>query len=105
MLKENEVVIGVSKYDFHNEDGERIKGNSLFVLGENIESDNFKGHRIAKYSVTDEIVKNIETYPAICDIQYSIGITASGQSTLNIESLKFKKGISLKWCLKSTRMK
>lgn len=96
MLKENEIVIGVSSYDFTNDDGERIKGNSLFVLGENTKTDNFKGHRIAKYSVNDEIVKEIESYPALCDIQYSIGITASGQSTLNIESLKFKKGISLK---------
>lgn len=76
-------VIGVTHYDFTNQQGQNIKGNKLLFL-----KDNFTEHSIGQIQDTltigDELVKKVTKLPANYDVLYEIQRGFKGQAKIKL---------------------
>ena len=83
-------VIGVTHYNFVNQQGQNIKGNKLLFL-----KDNFTEHSIGQIqdtlSIDDELVKKVTTLPANYDVIYDIQRGFKGQAKIKLIGIELSE--------------
>lgn len=94
-MNKKTLLLSLTEYDFTNDDGERVQGASVYLLGDLLEDKNAHGYRVGKFSVSQDIVKDLKTVPCIVNADFDLKINAKNQPSLSIKKLDYVKSFDL----------
>lgn len=89
------LVIGVSKYNFKNTEGQQISGVKVNYLDEKETSENAKGYMPIKITAKEELYPFFKVVPGLYDLDFNMKPDGKGKPQLVLKSVEFKKEVSL----------
>ena len=88
------VVIGLQKFDFKDDDGRTIKGNTIYFLDKS-NRESYRGLRIGKISIPDGLTKAFTALPGLYELDFSVRIGAGGRTIATVNSVEFISEVNI----------
>ena len=88
------LVIGLQSFNFKDENGREIKGNSIYFLDKS-DREGYRGLKTGKISIPDGLVKEFNVLPGLYDLEFSVRIGAGGKTVATVGSVKFISEVNI----------
>lgn len=83
------VALGYKGYDFKNDNGEQLKGATLFYLDEALEQGLMRGFVPFQVTVDLDVAQNIKGFPCSCDIEFKRVPNSKGKAVEVFKSFEY----------------
>ena len=87
------LVVGLQSFEFKDENGRTIKGNTIYFLDKS-DREGYIGYRTGKISIPDGMLKAFKVLPGIYDLDFSVRVGAGGKTVATIGSVEFISEVS-----------
>ena len=87
------LVIGLQSFDFKDENGREIKGNSIYFLDKS-DREGYIGLKTGRISIPDGLLKEFSVLPGFYDLDFSVRIGAGGKTVATVGSVEFISGVN-----------
>lgn len=87
------MVIGLQSFDFKDENGRTIKGNTIYFLDKS-EREGYMGYKTGKISIPDGLLKAFKVLPGFYDLDFSVRVGAGGKTLATVSSVEFISAVN-----------
>lgn len=87
------LVVGLQSFDFKDENGKTIKGNTIYFLDKS-DSEGYMGLKTGKISIPDGMLKAFTVLPGYYDLDFSVRIGAGGKTLATVGSVEFISAVN-----------
>lgn len=87
------LVVGLQSFDFKDENGRAIKGNTMYFLDKS-DSEGYMGLKTGKMSIPDGMLKAFTVLPGYYDLDFSVRVGAGGKAIATIGSVEFISAVN-----------
>lgn len=88
------MVVGLQSFDFKDENGRTIKGNTIYFLDKS-KSESYRGLKTGKISIPDGLVKEFNVLPGLYNLDFSVRIGSGGRTIATVNSVEFISEVNI----------
>jgi hypothetical protein len=87
------MVIGLQSFDFKDENGRPIRGNTIYFLDKS-DREGYIGLKTGKISISDSLIKAFNVIPGFYDVEFSVRVGAGGKTVATIGSVELLSAVN-----------
>jgi len=91
---EKYVVVGLQSFDFKDENGRTIKGNTIYFLDKS-DREGYIGYRTGKMSIPDGMLKEFKVIPGLYNLDFRVRVGAGGKPVATLCGVEFISEVNI----------